>query len=172
MRTEKDFIGEKQIPINALYGIHSVRAVENFPYKSLFFKEWYKAIGITKLAVYRTYRKFKNAVEQKYSKKELTITFFSEEIIDALINSATEISEGKYFDNFIVPAIQGGAGTSINLCMNEIIANASLLKLGKQTGDYQIIDPIEHANIFQSTNDVIPSSLKVATLSLLNDLEE
>ncbi len=172
MRTEKDFIGEKQIPKNALYGIHSIRSVKNFPHESLFFIEWYKAIGITKLAVYKTYRKFKNAVKQKYNNKKPPINFFSDKIIDALINSAIEISEGKHFDNFIVPAIQGGAGTSINLCVNEIITNASLLKIGKQPGDYQSIDPIEHANIFQSTNDVIPSSLKVATLNLLNNLEK
>ena len=172
MRTEKDFLGEKKIPKQALYGIHSVRAVENFPVESPFFIEWYNAIGLTKLAVYKTYKKFKLAVSQKYNKKNLPISFFSDEIIEALINTATEISEGEYFDNFIVPAIQGGAGTSINLCVNEIIANASLLKIGKQIGDYKVIDPIEHANVFQSTNDVIPSSLKVAILDLLNNLEE
>ncbi|MBN1251270.1 MAG: hypothetical protein JXR51_09520 [Bacteroidales bacterium] len=172
MRIEKDFIGEKKIPKHALYGIHSVRAFENFPFESSFFIEWYKAVGITKLAVYQTYKKFKKAIEQKYKNQKLPLNFIADEIIDALIESSKEIAKGQYFDNFIIPAIQGGAGTSINLAVNEIITNVSLLKIGRQIGDYKIIDPIEHANIFQSTNDVIPTSLRVAILLLLNDLEE
>lgn len=171
-RTEKDFLGEKKLPKDALYGIHSLRAKENFPDQSLFSVKWYKAVGLTKLACYLTYNKFKNAITQKYPDKDLPINLFEKNIIDALIESAEEVSEGKYFDHFIVPAIQGGAGTSINMNINEIIANVALKKLGKNTGDYQTIDPIEHANIYQSTNDVIPTSLKVAAIKLLIDLEE
>lgn len=78
----------------------------------------------------------------------------------------------KYFDHFIVPAIQGGAGTSINMNVNEIISNISLKSIHKKPGEYNIIDPIEHANIYQSTNDVIPTSLKVAVIQLLTELEE
>ncbi len=171
-RTEKDFLGEKKIPKDALYGIHSLRAKENFPDNSPFSLEWYKAVGLTKLACYLTYDKFKNASTQKYSDIDLPINLFEKKIIDALIESAEEVSEGKYYDHFIVPAIQGGAGTSINMNVNEIIANVSLKKLGKNAGNYQTIDPIEHANIYQSTNDVIPTSLKVAAIKLLVDLEE
>ena len=171
MRTEKDFIGSLQIPKNALYGIHSLRAKNNFPIKIPFQVEWYKAVGITKLACFITYENFKTAALRKYKKSEISIDFFDEEIISVLKKSAEEIADGKYFDNFIVPAIQGGAGTSINLNVNEIIANSALQKIGKELGDYKTIDPIEHANVYQSTNDVIPTALKVATIGLLEKLE-
>ena len=80
--------------------------------------------------------------------------------------------EGLHYDNFIVPAIQGGAGTSINMNLNEIIANRILQLLGKHPGDYSVVDPLEHANVYQSTNDVIPTSLKITIMRLLNLLEE
>ncbi len=171
MRIEKDFLGEKQIPNDALYGIHSVRAKENFPYKSEFSIDWYKALGITKLAVFNTYKKFKQAVSQKYPEKEKSLHLVADIVLNKLTESAKEITEGEYFTSFIVPAIQGGAGTSINMNINEILANVSLQKLNKKLGNYAIIDPVEHANIFQSTNDVIPTSLKVAVLGLLAKLE-
>ncbi len=170
MRKENDFIGSYDIPKDALYGIHSVRAMENFPDKTAFQLEWYKAVGVVKQACYETYQKFKVAANQKYSNNNLH--FISDEIIEALTTSAIEVSQGKFFEAFIVPAIQGGAGTSINLNINEIIANASLLKLGLTPGQYDQIDPIEHANIFQSTNDVIPTALKVAVISLFKELDE
>ncbi len=171
-RIEKDFLGEKRINKNDLFGIHSLRARDNFPDKSPFHLEWYKAIGLTKLACYLTYDSFKSAVLEKYSEKNLPLKLFDKEIITALIEAAEEVAEGKYFNHFIVPAIQGGAGTSINMNVNEIIANEALLKLDHTPGEYNIIDPIEHANIFQSTNDVIPTSLKVAAIKLLEQLEE
>ena len=171
-RIEKDFLGEKQIEKDALYGIHSLRACENFPDTTPFHIEWYKAIGLTKLACYLTYKSFKSAVKDKYPDKEFSFKLFEDFIIDALIQSSEEISEGKYFDQFIVPAIQGGAGTSINMNLNEIIANVSLLNLDHKPGEYNFVDPLEHANVFQSTNDVIPTSLKVAVIKLLVDLEE
>ncbi len=171
-RTEKDFLGEKQINKNALYGIHSIRARENFPDKTPFHIEWYKAIGLAKLACYTTYESFKAAVKEKHHDDNLPIDFFSQSVITALIESAEEVAEGKYFNHFIVPAIQGGAGTSINMNVNEIIANEALVKIDHDPGEYHIIDPIEHANIYQSTNDVIPTSLKIATIQLLVELEE
>ncbi len=171
MRIEKDFLGEKRIPDNALYGIHSVRATENFPYKSSFSLNWYKALGIVKLAVYNTYKKFKQAAINKYPDKGEQFNFISDKIINLLIDAASDISVGKYFEHFIVPAVQGGAGTSINMNVNEIIANASLKKSENLLGNYSLIHPIEHANIFQSTNDIIPTSLKVTVLGLLIDLE-
>jgi len=171
-RTEKDFLGEKKVPEDALYGIHSVRAKQNFPDNSPFSFDWYKSVGLTKLACYMTYDKFKKAIAEKYPDKKLPINIFEQPVIDALIESAEEISGGKHFDHFIVPAVQGGAGTSINMNVNEIIANVALKKLGKHTGDYHTIDPIEHANIYQSTNDIIPTSLKVTIIKLLVELEE
>jgi aspartate ammonia-lyase len=169
-RTEKDSLGEKQIPSEALYGIHSERARENFPLNSPFPVEWYRAVGITKLACYNTCRKFKSASENKYG-KDLPFKLISDDILDALTESAKEVAEGNYFENFIVPAIQGGAGTSINMNINEIITNLALVNTGHKFGEYSFIDPLEHANVYQSTNDVIPTSLTVAVMALLQLLE-
>lgn len=172
MRTEKDFLGERQLPDNVLYGIHSLRAKENFPDQTPFSFEWYKATALIKQACYLTYRNFKNASQKQLSDNKSAISFMENAVIDALEQSAVEISEGKHFEHFIVPAVQGGAGTSINLNINEIITNRALTILGHKPGDYHIIDPIEQANIYQSTNDVIPTSLKVAIMQLLSKLEE
>jgi aspartate ammonia-lyase len=169
-RTEKDTLGQKEIPSDALYGIHALRAKENFPGNTPFPLEWYKAVGITKIACYNTYRKFRDSAIEKYG-KNLSVKIIDDEILDAMTVSASEVSEGKYFEHFIVPAVQGGAGTSINMNINEIIANASLLKTGNKCGDYTYIDPTEHANIYQSTNDVIPTALTVAVMFMLQSLE-
>ena len=95
-----------------------------------------------------------------------------EKTLGAMETAAAALSSGSYFDQFIVPGTQGGAGTSINLNINEIICNAALLELGNKPGEYHILDPIEGANLFQSTNDVIPTALTVAVMQLLNELEE
>ncbi len=127
-RIEKDSLGQKQVPSDALYGIHSVRAKENFPGNSQFPVEWYKAVGITKLACYNTYRKFRKAAESKFG-KDLNFKIISDEILNSLCSAAREVSDGNYFDQFIVPAVQGGAGTSINMNINEIITNTALIEL-------------------------------------------
>jgi len=170
-RKEKDSLGEKEIPSDALYGIHALRAKENFPDNSQFPIEWYKAVGLVKSACYRTYRKFRNAATEKLG-ENLPFRNISNEILDALISAAGEVAEGDHFNNFIIPAVQGGAGTSINMNINEIIANVALLKTGNMPGEYAIIDPVEHANIYQSTNDVIPTALTVAVMKLLQSVEE
>ena len=118
-----------------MYGIHSERARENFPGNSPFPVEWYKAVGITKLACYNTYRKFRNAAEVKFP-KDLSLKKINNDILDALSASAKEVSAGDYFNHFIIPAVQGGAGTSINMNINEIITNTALLKTGHKCGEY------------------------------------
>lgn len=170
-RIEKDTLGEKQIPEDALYGIHALRAKENFPGNTQFPIEWYKAVGLTKLACYYTYRKFRDAAIEKYGER-LSIRIINDEHLVAMIEAANDIAEGMHFEHFIVPAIQGGAGTSINMNINEIITNRSLLKTGNKCGDYTLIDPTEHANIYQSTNDIIPTALTIAAMKLLHLLEE
>ena len=172
MRIEKDFLGELSIPQDALYGIHSQRARLNFPDKTPFQIEWYQAMGLVKLAIYRTYQKFEGAILQSGKKMPDTLPHIPSESLQALIRAAEEVSEGKHFSSFIVPAIQGGAGTSINMNVNEIISNLALQQLGKASGEYSSIDPNEHANIYQSTNDVVPTALRVAVLGLLQGLEE
>lgn len=169
-RIEKDTIGLKEIPSDALYGIHSVRARENFPGAGTFPVEWYKAVGSTKLACYNTYRKFRDASAEK-SEKTGSLKIIEDEILNALTAAAKEIADGNHFDSFIVPSVQGGAGTSINMNINEIITNQALLSKGNKCGTYSYIDPTEHANIYQSTNDVIPTALTVAAMRLLAELE-
>jgi aspartate ammonia-lyase len=171
MRKETDFIGTVEIADDALYGIHSVRAARNFPDTTRFHKEWYQAVGSVKKACLMTYQKYASAVRNKYPLNKLAQPLIPEKIVDSLIGSAGEVESGEHFDHFIVPAIQGGAGTSINLNVNEIMVNRALIMTGHKAGEYGYIDPIEHANIFQSTNDVIPTSLKVALLRLLQKLE-
>jgi len=170
-RTESDFLGSRQVPEDALYGIHALRARENFPDHTPFHTEWYQAIGLVKQACYLTASSFFKALEQKFVSKQVPVKVTSSEILNLMTSVASEVAVGKYSDHFIVPAVSGGAGTSINMNVNEIIANASLLKLGHKPGDYHLIDPTEEANIFQSTNDVVPTALKVAVMFLLNDLE-
>jgi aspartate ammonia-lyase len=170
MRLEKDSISSKEIPDNALYGIHSVRARENFPDNTPIPEEWYRAVGTVKLACYQAYHKFRDSALDYSS--SLPLTFIELPKLETLKKASTEVSEGLHYGHFIVPAIQGGAGTSINMNVNEIIANRALQLLNYIPGQYHIIDPIETVNIYQSTNDVIPTSLKIAIMQLLGRLEE
>ncbi|MBN2595984.1 lyase family protein [Labilibaculum sp.] len=172
MRTESDFIGQREIPKDALWGIHSLRAKENFPDQTAFHKEWFMAIGIVKQACYKTYSNFLKAIQDKFPNEKFPFQLIESNLIEELEKVSAEINAGKHFEHFIVPAIQGGAGTSINMNVNEIISNRTLVKTGKSAGSYHDIDPFEHANVFQSTNDVIPTSLKVACIRLLQELEE
>ena len=172
MRTEKDFLGEMNIPSDALYGIHAARAADNFPNEDLFHRTWYAAVGKVKHACYETVLKYRQALAKEHADLLDHLMLPGEEILKALITAAKEISNQEHFNHFIVPAIQGGAGTSINMNINEIIANRALQIIGKKPGDYSLIDPIESANIFQSTNDVIPTALTIALMELLIQLEE
>lgn len=173
MRIEKDNIGEVEIPEQALYGINAIRANKNFNNDSTFNKYWYEALGEVKKACYKTVMGFYKSIkanEPDFLKKG-KLRILEENKLKSLINTANEVSEGKHYEHFIVPAIQGGAGTSINMNINEIISNASIISLGGRPGDYRLIDPFEDANIYQSTNDVIPTSLVIATIKQLNNLE-
>jgi aspartate ammonia-lyase len=172
MRIEKDFIGEISIPEKALYGIHSLRARENFPDRTLFHTEWYQAMAVVKRACYITARDYLEKIDRQIENLAVPITYPESKLLNLLIESALECEEGKYKEDFIVPAISGGAGTSINMNINEIITNLSLIKMGYKPGEYDKLDPVEHANVFQSTNDVVPTALRVAVMRLLNNLEE
>jgi len=171
MREEKDFLGTIQIPADALYGIHAERARNNFPDVTLFSIEWYRAVGLVKHACYLTYIDFKKALIKKNYAASGQFQLIEDDILEALLAASLEVAEGKWYDQFIVPAINGGAGTSINMNINEIIANVALLKMNHQPGDYGFIDPVEQANVFQSTNDVVPTALRVAVMKLLVGLE-
>ena len=173
-RNEHDLIGEMPIPADALYGIHAARARANFPDETRFHIEWYKALGLVKKACYQTAEAYENAMLEKFGQPAANphpdrpdVSHFT-----YLIHAAAEVAEGEYFDSFIVPAMTGGAGTSINMNVNEIIANVALMNMGETPGNYELIDPIEQANIYQSTNDVVPTALKVAAMFLLQNLEK
>lgn len=169
-RAEQDFIGTKMIPEDALYGIHAVRARENFPYQDPFDSDWYACVGTVKLACYKTYLLLHDAITAKYGDKS-PIPLIEKPVVFALINAAEEVIQKTHFEWFITPSTQGGAGTSINMNINEIIANRALQMMGNKPGNYSLIDPIEHANIYQSTNDVIPTALKICTMQLLKNME-
>jgi aspartate ammonia-lyase len=129
MRKESDYLGSREIPDEALYGIHSLRAKENFPDSSAFHMEWYQAMGLVKQVCYMTYMEFAHAAQ---SDKELhlkDLSFIPTNILDSMIAVAGEVHNGEYFNHFIVPAIQGGAGTSINMNVNEIITMHRYLNL-------------------------------------------
>ena len=171
MRKESDTIGALDVPADALYGIHSVRASRNFPDQTRFHLEWYQAVGLVKLACYKTVQAYKQAAAREYPGAVLPGNLPSDEVLEAMCSSAVSVSQGEFYGHFIVPAMQGGAGTSANMNLNEIIANASIMALGGRPGDYGMVDPFLHANVFQSTNDVIPTALKLAAIRLLQELE-
>ncbi|ASB86815.1 aspartate ammonia-lyase [Bacillus sonorensis] len=155
-RTEKDFLGEKNIPADVYYGIQTLRAAENFPitgYK--IHEEMIKALAVVKkaaaLANMETKRLYKGLGE-------------------AVVQAADEIIEGKLHDQFIVDPIQGGAGTSMNMNANEVIGNRALELLGHQKGEYIHLSPNTHVNMSQSTNDVFPTAIHISTLKLLEKL--
>ncbi|HSA05588.1 MAG TPA: aspartate ammonia-lyase [Candidatus Gastranaerophilales bacterium] len=157
-RKETDFLGEVEIPKNAYWGIHTYRAKKNFNISGYKInQEFIKAFGLLKLAC-------------SLSIKDLAI--WEKEKANAIIKACEEFSEGKFNEEIIVDPFQGGAGTSLNMNVNEVIANRALEIYGKNKGEYKFIDPIEEINLFQSTNDVYPTALKTASIFLLRKLEK
>lgn len=155
-RTEKDSLGTKKIPENVLWGIHTQRALENFNITRIKTNlSLIKAVATVKKAAVLTNQEL-GYIDEKKSK---AIVFACEEIID-----------GKLDDEFPLDAFQGGAGTSTNMNVNEVIANRAIEILNGKRGDYGIINPIEHVNLHQSTNDVYPTALKIAAIYSLKKL--
>lgn len=155
-RTEKDLLGEKQIPANAYYGVQTARALENFQISGMttqFYPEYVKAFAMVKLAAARA-----NADVGRLKKDRLA----------AIEKACQAVIDGKYHDQFLVDLYQGGAGTSANMNVNEVLANIALELSGHKKGEYQYIEPHDDLNMGQSTNDVYPTAIKVALL-LHND---
>ena len=157
-RTEKDSIGSRQVPDNVYYGVQSLRASENFHITGL---NMHPEI-INSLA---------------YIKKAAAITncevgLLDKKIASAIVQACDEIINGHLHKDFIVDPIQGGAGTSLNMNANEVIANRAIELLGGQKGDYSIVHPNDHVNCGQSTNDVIPTAGKMTSLRLLKNLKK
>ncbi|MCC6543639.1 MAG: aspartate ammonia-lyase [Nitrospirae bacterium] len=155
-RIEHDSLGEKEVPLNAYYGIQTLRAVENFPISGLRqYSEFIIATALIKKAAART-----NMDLGKLDKRRG----------NAISKAAEEIIEGKLSDQFEVDVFQAGAGTSHNMNVNEVIANRAIEVLGGAKGDYSVIHPNDHVNMSQSTNDVFPTAMRIAAVSASDKL--
>ncbi|MCE5169991.1 aspartate ammonia-lyase [Paenibacillus profundus] len=155
-RTEKDFLGEKEVPVEAYYGIQTLRAVENFPITGAHMnEELIRGLAIVKKAA---------------ALANMEVKQLQEEMCEVIVRAADEIIDGQWHDHFIVDPIQGGAGTSMNMNSNEVIANRALELLGKAKGDYASLSPNNHVNRSQSTNDAFPSAIHIAVLTLIDKL--
>jgi aspartate ammonia-lyase len=161
MRLETDLLGEKEIPDSAYWGIHTLRAIENFP------------ISGVPIGHYRSLVRALAFVKEASTRTNLELGVLSEEIANPIIDACLEVRDGKLDAEFAVDAIQGGAGTSTNMNANEVIANRALEIAGFKKGEYDHIHPLNHVNASQSTNDVYPTAVKVALIiELLALLEE
>ncbi|WBY00742.1 aspartate ammonia-lyase [Ramlibacter tataouinensis] len=149
-RIERDFLGEKQIPSHAWWGVHTARAVENFPISGTpvsAMPELVRAFGFVKKAAART---------------NLELGVLDEARTHAIVAACEQLIEGEFHDQFVVDVIQGGAGTSTNMNANEVIANLALQHMGFEKGRYDVLHPNDHVNASQSTNDVYPTAVRVA----------
>jgi aspartate ammonia-lyase len=152
-RSERDPLGEKAVPATALYGIQTLRAAENFPISGL-----------------RALPAFVDAVI--WIKRSAALTHketgrLEPRLADAIVQAADEVLGGQHRDQFIVDVYQAGAGTSHNMNCNEVLANRANELLGRERGAYQPVHPNDHVNMAQSTNDVIPTAMRLATLATL-----
>ena len=156
-RTEKDLLGEHEVPADALYGVHTVRSIENFPLsRRPVNPSLIHAFGAVKLACARTNHE---------------LGWWDDSKANAIEQACNEMMEGMLDGHILVDALQGGAGTSTNMNVNEVLANRALQILGRPLGDYAAISPLEDINLHQSTNDTYPTALKVAAIQQLRVLE-
>ena len=158
-RTETDLLGSMEIPADVLWGIHTARAVSNFQISGKpVHPELIKAFGSVKLACF-------------YTNQQLG--FFADNLkAEALAQACSELSEGLLSEHILVDSLQGGAGTSTNMNVNEVIANRALEISGKEKGDYSVISPLGDVNLHQSTNDTYPTALKIAVIRMIRQLEQ
>ena len=159
MRTEHDLLGERQVPDDALYGIQTLRALENFPISGVPLREFPALINA--LA----------AVKEAAALANRELGFLDEDICAVIIRVAREIRAGRHHDHFLVDMIQGGAGTSTNMNANEVIANRAAELLGEPRGTYDAVHPNNHVNLSQSTNDVYPTAVKLALHTSIDALK-
>ncbi|EOP30763.1 aspartate ammonia-lyase [Bacillus toyonensis] len=156
IRIEKDFLGEKDVPSVAYYGVQTLRAVENFP--------------ITGYRIHPSLITAMAIVKKAAALANMDTGYLAKDIGQEIAEAAQEIVDGKFHDQFIVDPIQGGAGTSINMNTNEVIANRALERMGYEKGEYAKISPNTHVNMAQSTNDAFPTGIHIATLMMLEEL--
>ncbi|HSF22904.1 MAG TPA: aspartate ammonia-lyase [Blastocatellia bacterium] len=157
-RIERDSLGERDIPAEAYYGIQTARAIENFP-----------------ISGWKPYPSFVTAtiqVKKAAARVNGQLGVLEPELTRAIEAAADEVLEGKFLDQFVVDPFQAGAGTSHNMNANEVLANRAIELLGGEKGNYGIVHPNDHVNMAQSTNDVIPTAMRLAALELAGGLIE
>ncbi|MDD5707151.1 MAG: aspartate ammonia-lyase [Kiritimatiellae bacterium] len=158
MRIERDTLGAKQVPDAALFGIHTQRALENFVLSGRRVRlELVYAIVLIKKAAALTHKELGD---------------LSPALADAISGACDQVLAGRHDDAFVTDALQGGAGTSTNMNVNEVLANLAILGLGGNLGDYTRVSPLDHVNRGQSTNDVYPSALRIAAIRRVRALSE
>src|SRR3569623_1125183 len=151
-RTEQDFLGQREIADDIYYGVQTIRGKENFHITGIPMNQepyFVKALGYVKKAAAMANRDL-GAIDAK--------------VADAIIKGCDRVIAGDMMDQFVTDFIQGGAGTSTNMNANEVIANLALESLGKRKGDYAVVNPIDHDNFDQSTNDVYPTAFRLARI--------
>src|SRR5258706_11860831 len=150
VRHEHDLLGDRAVPADAYYGIHTLRALENCP------------LTATAISIYQDVVVALACVKQAAAIANSELGLLDEKRAVAIRLACEEIREGKLHDEFVVDVIQGGAGTSTNMNANEVICNRALETLGHAKGEYQHLHPLDHVNLSQSTNDVYPTAIKLA----------
>ncbi len=153
-RREYDSLGEMKVPIEAYYGIQSLRARGNFP--------------ITSYSIHSELISALAMVKKASTEANMRVGLMGQKIGDVILQACDELVVGDFHDQIIVDPIQGGAGTSINMNINEVITNRALELLGEEKGDYRLIHPNNHVNMGQSTNDVVPTGIRIAVINILN----
>ena len=157
-RVESDLLGELKIPVEAYYGVQTQRAINNYHISRKQMRDYHDfiiAIAYVKLAAVQTNH---------------TLGVINDEIAGAISQACREIIDGKYHDHFPIDMMQGGAGTSVNMNANEVIANRALEIMGHERGDYQYCYPNDHCNCGQSTNDVYPTTIRLALIRMNKSL--
>ena len=149
-RREHDLLGTRAVPADAYYGIHTLRALENFP------------ITGTPISIYPELVSALACVKQAAALANYELGLLGDERTRAIAAACEEIRKGRLLDQFVVDVIQGGAGTSTNMNANEVIANRALELMGRRKGEYEFLHPLEHVNLSQSTNDVYPTAVRLA----------
>ena len=155
-RMEHDFLGDKEVPIDAYYGVQTLRAIENFP--------------ITGYRIHPALIKCMAIVKKAAALANAKIGELEKDKAEAIAKAADDVIAGKFNDWFLVDPIQGGAGTSINMNTNEVIANRALEIIGESKGNYKVISPNSHVNMAQSTNDSFPTAAHLTIAMLLDEL--
>ncbi|HKO16676.1 MAG TPA: aspartate ammonia-lyase [Gemmatimonadaceae bacterium] len=159
-RTEHDLLGEREVPDEALYGVQTMRALENFPITGIPLREFPALVEA--LA----------AVKEAAALANADLGLLPREVAERIVRAAAEIRAGRHHEHFLVDMIQGGAGTSTNMNANEVIANRALELMGRERGDYRTVHPNNHVNLSQSTNDVYPTAVKLALNRSIDALRE